>query len=71
MDNSNKIVPPHLNAEIYRTDTTGTSTQSYYDYIRLHEGTFLNAYYNNCSMFGYMINTHIIFYRWHCFNWMF
>ncbi|XP_021189624.3 methylosome protein WDR77 [Helicoverpa armigera] len=36
MDNSNKIVPPHLNAEIYRTDTTGTSTLSYLDYIRIH-----------------------------------
>lgn len=38
MDNSNKIVPPHLNAEIYRTDVTGTSTLSYLDYIRIHPG---------------------------------
>ncbi|KAM3963538.1 methylosome protein WDR77 [Aphomia sociella] len=37
MENSNKIVPPHLNAEVYRTDTTGTSTVSYLDYIRIHE----------------------------------
>ncbi|KAJ8725576.1 hypothetical protein PYW08_003759 [Mythimna loreyi] len=36
MDNSNKIVPPHLNAEIYRTDTTGTNTISYLDYIAIH-----------------------------------
>ncbi|CAD0196734.1 unnamed protein product [Chrysodeixis includens] len=36
MDNSNKIVPPHLNAEIYRTDTTGTTTQSYLEYINIH-----------------------------------
>ncbi|XP_026329585.1 methylosome protein 50-like [Hyposmocoma kahamanoa] len=36
MDNSNKIVPPHLNAEVYRTDTTGTDTVSYLDYIHLH-----------------------------------
>lgn len=42
MDNSNKIVPPHLNAEIYRTDATGTNTQSYLDYIRLHEGEYFN-----------------------------
>ncbi|CAH2093781.1 unnamed protein product [Euphydryas editha] len=42
MENSNKIVPPHLNAEVYRTDTTGTSTISYFDYIRLHpDGTIL------------------------------
>ncbi|CAH2074137.1 unnamed protein product, partial [Iphiclides podalirius] len=42
MENSNKIIPPHLNAEVYRTDTTGTSTQSYLDYIRLHpDGTVL------------------------------
>ncbi|XP_032514058.2 methylosome protein WDR77-like [Danaus plexippus] len=42
MDNSNKIVPPHLNAEVYRTDTTGTSTQSFLDYIRIHnDGTLL------------------------------
>ncbi|CAG9585564.1 unnamed protein product [Danaus chrysippus] len=42
MDNSNKIVPPHLNAEVYRTDTTGTSTQSFLDYIRIHnDGTIL------------------------------
>lgn len=42
MENSNKIVPPHLNAEVYRTDTTGTSTISYFDYIRLHpDGTML------------------------------
>lgn len=37
MENSNKIVPPHLNAEVYRTDTTGTSTISYLDYIQIHE----------------------------------
>uniref|UniRef100_A0A2H1WH14 SFRICE_003040 n=1 Tax=Spodoptera frugiperda TaxID=7108 RepID=A0A2H1WH14_SPOFR len=36
MDNSNRIVPPHLNAEIYRTDTTGTTTLSYLDYIKIH-----------------------------------
>lgn len=36
MVNSNKIVPPHLNAEIYRTDTTGTNTISYLEYIRIH-----------------------------------
>ncbi|XP_075969468.1 methylosome protein WDR77-like [Anticarsia gemmatalis] len=42
MENSNKIVPPHLNAEIYRTDTTGTSTLSYLDYIRIHsDGSIL------------------------------
>ncbi|CAB3236453.1 unnamed protein product [Arctia plantaginis] len=42
MDISNKIVPPHLNAEIYRTDTTGTSTLSYLDFIRIHsDGTVL------------------------------
>ncbi|XP_050344804.1 methylosome protein 50-like [Nymphalis io] len=42
MDNSNKIVPPHLNAEVYRTDTTGTCTQSYLEYIRLQsDGTVL------------------------------
>ncbi|KAG6449555.1 methylosome protein 50 isoform X2 [Manduca sexta] len=37
MENSNKIVPPHLNAEVYRTDTTGTSTMFYLDYLRIHE----------------------------------
>ncbi|XP_068629900.1 methylosome protein WDR77-like [Battus philenor] len=42
MENSNKIVPPHLNAEVYRTDTTGTRTLSYLDYIRFHsDGTVL------------------------------
>ncbi|XP_039747314.1 methylosome protein 50-like [Pararge aegeria] len=42
MDNSNKIVPPHLNAEVYRTDTSGTSTQPYLDYIRINtDGTSL------------------------------
>lgn len=39
MDDSNKITPPHLNAEIYRTDTTGTSTLSYLDFIRIHSGS--------------------------------
>ncbi|XP_041977822.1 methylosome protein 50-like [Aricia agestis] len=42
MDNSNKIIPPHLNAEVYRTDTTGTSTQANLDYLRIHsDGSFL------------------------------
>ncbi|CAK1582013.1 unnamed protein product [Parnassius mnemosyne] len=42
MEVSNKIIPPHLNAEVYRTDTTGTSTLSYLDYIRIHpDGTVL------------------------------
>lgn len=41
MDNSNEIVPPHLNAEIYRTDTTGTNTISYLEYIRIHSGMYL------------------------------
>ncbi|XP_049866612.1 methylosome protein 50-like [Pectinophora gossypiella] len=42
MENSNKIIPPHLNAEIYRTDTTGTNTVSYLDYIRIHtDGSLL------------------------------
>ncbi|XP_073944143.1 methylosome protein WDR77-like [Choristoneura fumiferana] len=36
MENSNKIVPPHLNAEVYRTDTTGNEAPSYLDYIKLH-----------------------------------
>ncbi|XP_063821680.1 methylosome protein WDR77-like [Ostrinia nubilalis] len=36
MENSNKIIPPHLNAEVYRTDTTGACSISYLDYIRLH-----------------------------------
>ncbi|XP_059054295.1 methylosome protein WDR77-like [Achroia grisella] len=37
MENSNKIVPPHLNAEVYRTDTTGTTTVSYLDYILIQK----------------------------------
>ncbi|XP_053625621.1 methylosome protein WDR77-like [Plodia interpunctella] len=37
MENSNKIVPPHLNAEVYRSDTTGTSTMSYFDHISINE----------------------------------
>ncbi|XP_063360036.1 methylosome protein WDR77-like [Cydia amplana] len=36
MENSNKIVAPHLNAEVYRTDTTGNEAPSYLDYIKLH-----------------------------------
>lgn len=40
MDQCNKIVPPHLNAEVYRTDTTGTSSFAYLEYIRIHaDGT--------------------------------
>ncbi|XP_072944086.1 methylosome protein WDR77-like [Epargyreus clarus] len=36
------MVPPHLNAEVYRTDTTGTLTQSYWEYIRFHpDGTMI------------------------------
>ncbi|XP_045542924.1 methylosome protein 50-like [Papilio machaon] len=42
MENNKTIVPPHLNAEVYRSDTTGTSTLSYLDYIRIHpDGTIL------------------------------
>ncbi|XP_038215797.1 methylosome protein 50-like [Zerene cesonia] len=37
MDNSSKIIPPHLNAEIYRKETTGTCTQSYLDFVRTHK----------------------------------
>lgn len=40
MENSNKIIPPHLNAEVYRTDTTGACSISYLDYIRLHAGKY-------------------------------
>lgn len=40
MENNSKIVPPHLNAEVYRTDTTGNEAPSYLDYIKLHPGNF-------------------------------
>ncbi|CAG9783669.1 unnamed protein product [Diatraea saccharalis] len=36
MENSNKIIPPHLNAEIYRSDTSSANTISYLDYLYLH-----------------------------------
>ncbi|XP_013186477.2 methylosome protein WDR77 [Amyelois transitella] len=36
MENCNKIIPPHLNAEVYRSDTTGTSTLSYFDHISVN-----------------------------------
>ncbi|RVE50121.1 hypothetical protein evm_005327 [Chilo suppressalis] len=36
MENSNKIVPPHLNAEVYRSDTTSVNTVSYLEYLYLH-----------------------------------
>ncbi|KAL4702513.1 hypothetical protein ACJJTC_001398 [Scirpophaga incertulas] len=35
MDNSNKIIPPHLNAQVYRTDTS-TNTISHLDYLHIH-----------------------------------
>ncbi|XP_045785127.1 methylosome protein 50-like [Maniola jurtina] len=38
MENSNQIVPPHLNAEAYRTCTSGTGTQPYLDYIHINTG---------------------------------
>lgn len=38
MEDSNKIIPPHLNAEVYRTDTTGAGNISYLDYLRFHPG---------------------------------
>ncbi|CAK1552119.1 unnamed protein product [Leptosia nina] len=34
---SNKFIPPHLNAEIYRTETSGTYTHSYLDFIDVHK----------------------------------
>lgn len=37
MENLNNIVAPYLNAEVYRTNTSGNSNVSYLDYIRIHK----------------------------------
>lgn len=39
------IVPPHLNAEAYRNDTSGNTLVSYLDYIKIHSGTYLTNNY--------------------------
>lgn len=57
MDNSNKIVPPHLNAEVYRTDTTGTDTVPYLDYIYLHSGNMLKKYL--LALLGYLCHMNL------------
>ncbi|XP_052737650.1 methylosome protein 50-like [Bicyclus anynana] len=42
MENCNKIIPPHLNAEAYRTCIPEINTRSYFDYIHINaEGTSL------------------------------
>ncbi|KAI5641800.1 methylosome protein 50-like [Phthorimaea operculella] len=37
MENSNRVIPPHLNAEIYRTNVADSSSGSSLDYIHLHK----------------------------------
>ncbi|CAF4773527.1 unnamed protein product [Pieris macdunnoughi] len=37
MEPSNRLIPPHLNAETYRMETSGTYTHAYLDFVRVHK----------------------------------
>lgn len=45
MENLNDymIIPPHLNAEAYRNDTSGNGIASYLDYIKINPGNKLTS----------------------------